>query len=66
MEIDEFKYSDEFLFQSNDTTLDVLLGCQGWRKFKLDDLETLKSKINGMDDKENQKHIYNYLIGQKS
>jgi hypothetical protein len=31
MEIDEFKYSDEFLFQRNDTMLDVLLGCQGWR-----------------------------------
>jgi hypothetical protein len=38
-EVDEFKYSNDFLFQANNSNLENLLGCQGWRRFKLDDLD---------------------------
>lgn len=48
-EIDEFLYADEFLsFSGNgsEQNLDVLLGMQTWRRFKFDDVDSLRSLIN--------------------
>jgi hypothetical protein len=66
-EIDEFEYSDEYLtFQSKGDAshLDALLGTQLWRKYKFDDVQSLRDEVGRMNgDGQTQ---YEYLLGEKA
>ena len=60
-EIDQFLYSDDYL--GNDEYIDLLLGCQAWRK-NLDDNPSQVSLIMNMTQNQGAL-IYEYLIGEK-
>lgn len=65
-EIDEFLYSDEFLSfagSGKPENLDALLGMQTWRRYKFDDVDSLRSLINSKSGDE--KHLYEYLLADQ-
>ena len=72
-QIDEFRYSDQYVDQffdvtqnSKDTTaqdvnLNLLLGIQDWRRYKLDDVEALGDEILGLEEGSDKRLLLEYL-----
>tara|TARA_B110000285_G_C14834849_1_gene472602 strand:- start:184 stop:453 length:270 start_codon:yes stop_codon:yes gene_type:complete len=72
-QIDEFRYSDQYVDQffdvtqnskdtkAHDVNLNLLLSMQGWRRYKLDNVVALDDEILGLDEGGDERLLLEYL-----